>query len=103
MCDEPCHRVPQEGDCGQEYTKPEGNEGHFLGCGYYRYSTHDDAGQYEIYIHSLETGEIVYFEEADRTGSDRTISITQVGCEPACEDWEVIPCPTPPMGGSAGQ
>lgn len=101
MCSEPCLRVPEKGDCGQEATKPVGNEGHFLGCGYYRFSVHDDAGQSQVYIHALETGGLVYYEESRQGGSGLTT--TRVGCEPACENWQVIPCPSVPLGGAPGQ
>ncbi len=95
-----CSRTPGEGDCGQEYSNFVGNEGHWTGCGLYRMSILDDTSQGEIHIYDEETGELVYYLERHY---EREVVTTEVGCEPACDDWEVIPCPYSPMGGGAGQ
>lgn len=95
-----CSRTPGPGDCGQESFKPTGNLGHKTGCGFYRLSITDDAGQEEVYIHDEETGDLVYYRERHWV---RELVTTEVGCEPVCADWEVIPCPPGGMGGIGGE
>lgn len=95
-----CSRTPGEGDCGQDYGDVLRNEGHWTGCGFYRVSILDDTSQGEIHIYNEETGQLVYYLERHY---EQGVVTTEVGCEPACDDWEVIPCPYSPMGGGAGQ
>ena len=94
--------TPGPGDCGQESTKPTGNVGHRTGCGFYQVSISDDAGQGEIRIYDGRTGHLVYYRKWHYARAPEVVT-TEVGCEPACETWRVIPCSSSAMGGAAGQ